>query len=340
MSKVRYFQRYSQRENVATNNTLLLLSRLYANSPNYLEVFLNDLVETGTIEIGPSFAQQITYGGSSIPDAVIEQKSFKLVVEAKRDTEARLDQLIEHLSAFGDEETKVLILLTPSEQPDSFKKDLRDAVRDFNLEEASKGREVVEICTTFEKIIHSFGGSLADHDHGMRELLEDYEEFCYSEKLLPRTGSWMRVVPCGKTIDDNRDLGLYYQPVTRSSRQHEFLGIYKDKRVQYIGRITKIVDADLIEDKLSSDVELTSEEADRIKDAIRRAENIEGYDIATGHRFYLVDEFFETAFPKVSPGGLRAQRYFDLVHELGLENERQLPALADTARVFNNKSWR
>ncbi len=61
MSKVHYFQRYSQRENVATNNTLLLISRLYAHEPSYLEAFLNDLVETGALEVGPSFIQQATH---------------------------------------------------------------------------------------------------------------------------------------------------------------------------------------------------------------------------------------------------------------------------------------
>lgn len=37
MSKVHYYRRYSQPENVATNNTLLLLSRLYAHDSYYLE---------------------------------------------------------------------------------------------------------------------------------------------------------------------------------------------------------------------------------------------------------------------------------------------------------------
>ncbi len=37
MSKVHYFRRYSQPENVATNNMLLLLSRLYAHASYYPE---------------------------------------------------------------------------------------------------------------------------------------------------------------------------------------------------------------------------------------------------------------------------------------------------------------
>jgi len=45
MSSIHYFQRYSQPENVATNNTLLLLSRLYHDSPNKFKGFLNDLLD-------------------------------------------------------------------------------------------------------------------------------------------------------------------------------------------------------------------------------------------------------------------------------------------------------
>lgn len=38
--RIHYFQRYHQKENVATANTMLLLSRLYSYSPNkFFEVF-------------------------------------------------------------------------------------------------------------------------------------------------------------------------------------------------------------------------------------------------------------------------------------------------------------
>ncbi len=40
MSEIHYFQRYSQKENVITNNTLLLFSRLYNHSPQKFNLFL------------------------------------------------------------------------------------------------------------------------------------------------------------------------------------------------------------------------------------------------------------------------------------------------------------
>lgn len=40
-----YFQRYHSKENVDTANAMLLLSRLYLNSPKSFFSFLNNLVE-------------------------------------------------------------------------------------------------------------------------------------------------------------------------------------------------------------------------------------------------------------------------------------------------------
>lgn len=340
MSKLHYFQRYSQKENVVTNNTLLLLSRLYAHDPSYLEAFLNDLVETQEpIEVGPTFTQQVSSGGG-IPDGSIDQASFKLVVETKTQTGAKLDQLKQHLKAFSGEETKVLILLTPTEQDEKFKDALREKVKEFNLKEENRGREVVEVCTTFDHVIRSFGGSLADHDHEMRALLEDYEDFCSCEGLLQRTRSRMRAVPCGKTFDDNVELEIYYQPVHRSSRQHDYLGIYKQKNVRHIGRVEKVVSADLVNGEVRGDKELAPEEKGRIQEAIHRAESLYGYRISTGHKFYLISGLSETSFEKVSPGGLPSQRYFDLVDELSLDNEKQLPDVPEIARLLASKSWR
>ena len=307
MSKVHYFQRYSQRENVATNNTLLLISRLYAHDPSYLEAFLNDLVETGTLGVGPSFIQQATHEGASVPDAVIEQKSFKLVVEVKHHTEPTVEQLEEHLKAFGDEETQVLMLITRKEQSKAFKEELGDKVKSFNLAN-SKG--VVDICVTFEQLIVSFGSTLADHDYEMQELLEDYESFCFEEDLLPREDRWMRAVACGQTLEDNFELNLYYQPIGRSSREHRYLGVYKNKRVQGVGEVVNVVAADLSDEGIEihgpadRERQPSPEQRKDIQKAIYNARERHGYDIATGHKFYLVDKFHKTDYRKESSGKL------------------------------------
>jgi hypothetical protein len=56
MSKISHFQRYSGRENHATNNTLLVLRHVYQASPHKLESVLDDVLEE-PLNIGLTFEQ-------------------------------------------------------------------------------------------------------------------------------------------------------------------------------------------------------------------------------------------------------------------------------------------
>lgn len=79
--KIHYFQRYHQKENVETANTMLLFNRLYTYSPNkfysFLKTFLPDNAE---VEMGIDLQKK---SKNSVPDAVISQPSFKIVIETK-----------------------------------------------------------------------------------------------------------------------------------------------------------------------------------------------------------------------------------------------------------------
>ena len=112
MSSIHYFQRYSQPENVATNNTLLLLSRLYQHSPNKFKGFLNELLGDTDLEAGILFNQQ-ERGRGSIPDGNLSQTSFKVAVETKLHQNFSVPQLTGHLNSFNNEEHKILLSLSP-----------------------------------------------------------------------------------------------------------------------------------------------------------------------------------------------------------------------------------
>ena len=58
MSDIHFFQRYSQKENVITNNTLRLFAQLYSDSPSRLADFLEGLVDGLSIDVGVSMEQQ------------------------------------------------------------------------------------------------------------------------------------------------------------------------------------------------------------------------------------------------------------------------------------------
>ena len=80
--QIHYFQRYHSKENVDTSNTMLMLSRLYNYNADKFFSMLNSLI------LGENKSPEITFdlqvvGDDSVPDAVISQKSFKIVVETK-----------------------------------------------------------------------------------------------------------------------------------------------------------------------------------------------------------------------------------------------------------------
>ena len=82
MKNVHYFQRYHAKENVATANTMLLLSRLYAYSSDKFFAFRKSEFFDNEFEPEITFKLQ-EKSEKSIPDASITQESFKVVVETK-----------------------------------------------------------------------------------------------------------------------------------------------------------------------------------------------------------------------------------------------------------------
>lgn len=80
--KVHYFQRYHSKENVATANTMLLLSRLYYYSTDKFYNFLKSEYFDSSFEPELEFNIQAK-GKNSVPDAIITQAGFQIVVETK-----------------------------------------------------------------------------------------------------------------------------------------------------------------------------------------------------------------------------------------------------------------
>lgn len=341
MSKLHYFQRYSQQENVVTNNTLLLLSRLYAHSTEQFEAFLADLLSTDEpLEVGVRFAQQKSHSKRSVPDGLLEQRSFRVVLETKLHSKPEPDQIARHLDSFGDEDRKVLLVLTPAEL-DTERREEIEAIVHERGEDCVPRAELV--CRTFRKVIRSYGDSLTAHDHEMHDLLNDYEDFCATFRkgeLLPRRDYTMRAVSCTNTFDENWDLCVYYEPVSRSSRPHRFLGRYQGKQVKGIGEIENTVAADLLDDGLavrSFDKQPTNEQLARIENVIRIAVQQRGMIAVTRkHKFRLLENRQEMTYAKQSPGPLRLMKYFDLGEILDTE---QLPDIEEIARRLSEKTW-
>lgn len=77
---------------------------------------------------------------------------------------------------------------------------------------------------------------------------------------------------------------------------------------------------------------VTDDEKERIREAIRRAANY-GYDlISCRHRFFIVDNFYDTDFRKNSKNPIQKSKFFNLAEMLDYSAMRTLKRSADDVR--------
>lgn len=179
--KIHYFQRYHQKENVATANTMLLLSRLYQFSSDKFFEFLRTEISSDSFKPEIIFTIQ-EKSNKSVPDAAITQESFKIVVETKmHHNDFSLEQLLNHLTSFKDEKYKILISLAPDFMHPKKKECFEKELEKYNLEHKC---HIIHINTTFEEISNSIKDVIEEKDYEMQDVLEDYLDYCYNDNLI------------------------------------------------------------------------------------------------------------------------------------------------------------
>lgn len=334
---IHYFQRYHAKENVATANTMLLLSRLYSYSSDKFFRFLK------TEYFSDSFNPEITFrlqekSVDSIPDATITQESFKVVVETKMSDWFHKDQLLHHLKSFGDEKYKVMITLAPE-----FMEEGKRAIFEKNLKEYNEKQlhPIIHINTTFEAMANAISDVLDDRDYEMQDVLADYLNYCYTDGLIPVSDAWkyMRMQLAGTTLDFNVSANVYYDNAERGFRPHHTLGLYKNKSVRAIGKVVARITAVETEEGVKYNAEfgeLTQERKETIAMAMADGDS-HGYDLRTiEHRYFFVEKFYETDFRKITPRAPMGTRIFDLTQVLGTED---IPPMEELAEKLKYKEW-
>ncbi|MGP1376235.1 MAG: hypothetical protein ACTTKS_01485 [Bulleidia sp.] len=335
--KIHYFQRYHAKENVATANTMLLLSRLYQYSSNKFFSFLKSEFFFDSFEPEIVFNLQ-EKSVDSIPDATITQESFKIVVETKMSDWFYLDQFKRHLNSFGDEKYKVMITLASELMEEDKKNIFEQQLKEYN---ATHTRHVIHINTTFEGIANAIQEVIDDRDYEMQEILDDYLNYCYNDRLITVSDSWkfMRMQLAGATLDFNVSKGIYYDNAERGFRAHDYLCLYKNKSVRAVGKICARIVAAEAEKGMQYEVEygeLTEERKQKILIAITDGDE-HGYDLRTvKHRYFFVDQFYGTDFKKITPRAPMGTRIFDLSQILETD---QLPETKDIAELLKTKTW-
>jgi hypothetical protein len=335
VSDIHYFPRYSSKENAATNNTLLLLLRLYQHNRYKFEKLMEILTAEQEIPL-PAFGLQFSQQrgtGQSVLDGFLSQESIKVAVETKLGATFDLEQLNRHLAEFQDEQHKFLLLLSPS--PDN-RSDFQ------SLNKVATRRNIRLIHATFAGIVEAVRKCLSDYDEEMHALVDDYESLCSEKELLPRDEYTIFVPPCGKSVLENIQHRLYYCPVTRQFRNARYLGIYAEREIRAIGKITKIVACDV--DQKAKKVKegkdqdkLTNNEKQRILGAAVAAQ-AHGWNLSKNHKFFLCDEMAETKFRKKSPLGIMGHRYLDIQDILG---DQRIPEnLTEFASLLRQYQWK
>ena len=334
--KIHYFQRYHKGEDVATANTMLLLSRLYAYSSNSFFKFLKEQFFVDIIfEPELSFVLQ-EKSEKSVPDATITQPSFKVVIETKLTDWFYQDQLIRHLSTFGNEAYKVLITLSSELMEKNKKETVDKAIAEYNVEHQT---HIIHVNTTFELLAQGIQDVLTDRDYEMQDVLDDYMEYCYNDRLIIIPDSWkkMRMQLAGTTLDFNIAQNVYYDNIERGFTEHDYLSLYKNKSIRAVGKIEAIITAVMKDGELQYNVErgeLTEERKQKIQTAREDGKNY-GY-ILDAHRYFFVDKFCETDFPKITKGPSMGTRMFDLTEVLQMDT---LPSTEEIAELLKNKTW-
>ena len=149
------------------------------------------------------------------------------------------------------------------------------------------------------------------------------------------------VVTSGNSYDDNVAMNIYYCKAERCRKICRYLGLYKDKAVVKIGEIKKVIEAIRVGEKLQYDLiygeDILEEDIKKIKKCIDRSNDLFNFDISNKkHKYFIVENFYDTDFRKVSTGGLMEHKYFDLCKELKM---KELPTIKEIASNLRNIEW-
>lgn len=338
--QIHYFQRYYAKENVETSNTMLMLSRLYQYNADKFFSMLKTLILGEDENPELTFDLQVV-GDGSVPDAIISQKSFKIVVETKLHNQFDKKQLMNHLSQFGAENMKVLMTLDPRPMNDKLKDELEHDLKQYNNENRMRlVSPIKHVNLTFEQLVEAMEESIDERDTEIAVILDDFRKYCFEEKLIPDGYKYMRAVVAGTTFDDNMELNLFYDQESRKSSDHGYIGLYKNKSVRAIGKLKKTIIAVETDGKMSYKAEKgedpTQEEIDRINEAVRRADGY-GYNLHTvSHRYFMVDKFYPIDFRKSSKNPIQKSKFFNLAE---MFHYKTIPETAKIASDLNGRSW-
>ncbi len=296
---------------------MLLLSRIYKTDSALFQRLLNSVLESDDVIVGPTFIQQAADGGAGIPDAMIVQPSFKIVVETKLWSNTFWGKE-EYSSHFRNESQRILITLSKQEIPAQRVQEFKTALSVYDKETKATGT-TVHVHLTYGGLIAALRGVIdatrTRYRIEMEELIEDYEDFVSSLGLIDDVHLRMHVAPVGQTYGQNLEHKLYYNGTNRNYSDHKFIGLYYWKEIRHIGETRTVFipsrteEGELTYNYLKGEEYFTEEKRKRFEEFLSEFVDDEGYGDDGSLRFHLFDEWVDTHFRKESPGGIMGPRH-------------------------------
>lgn len=328
MSKnIRLFSNYIQRENQTTNYCLLILKLLYEENPKFLSEVLSTLLDENLSgAVGVKFSQQ-NRGKKSVPDGIISQEAFSIVIETKRDNRFNLEQLSRHLEPMKEQVgIKVLMALGNFE----WEEPNPGAFQDINRLAEEMG--VIFAPVSFEQFLQAL--KLSYLPKNLVDAIADLEEYMNEENLLPSWKYHLDVVNCRISFDDVLQHQIYVCPATDGSYNHRrslYFGMYRHKRVEQVAKIEAVVDLESEETSSIKWKNIEKSDPELVETARSRRSQIDNSWYPA--RVFILADLHPTDFVKASPGGMQgSKQYFDISH-LNIINAE------DLAHKLNGKSW-
>lgn len=335
MSELSFFQRYSQKENHITNNTLLMLRMIYRSHPNKLQTVLESLLtddeEDGfELHIGPSFEQQVR-GSDSVPDAVIDQQGFSLLIEVKPEEKWDESQILRHIKTAQDytSGTTILLLLSKARDPN------------FNdrLKREAKENNVVLVHGTFQALIDILDHEdlVADHETDLQEIVNDFIDLLWADGLLDDPYA-LFAFGCSQSLEWNLENEMYFDHITRPSKFEVLTGFYAKKEIHAIGRIGATVIGSLEEGFKVEKAQPGINKKDVLKKVETAAKKRGVAHSSDPLRWYVYSDLVKTSFRKSTPYGYFQGVRIHLKKAVG-DQDIDPTNISELAQAIDNKTF-
>jgi len=230
------------------------------------------------------------------------------------------------------------------------KKPLKSLTLDkFNTAGQDKGIAFAHL--TFEEIAEYFEDASDDFRVALNEILADFRLFLADNDLLPPSENRMIINPCGTSLKNNEQFGIYHDQPYRSKVFCKYIGCYDDKKVKLIGEVIAVFTARVKNDQLIVEEQfnlswrpkynLTKEDKSRVMSLIQ-ASTYYSLDKELA-RYYFTSGFIKTSFEKISKGPNSGHRYFEFDGKDGvlskLYEDNNKPSLIDIANALSEITW-